>query len=89
MANQAIPEAADQAATRVANRPEISDAGSVTGVTQIESRLVAAVERRLGIAVRFLRWTLHARTGASIPVFAVPADALKAARALGLTVEVA
>lgn len=62
-----------------------SDGSSV----RLESRLAVAAEKRLGVPVRFIRWDLHRPTGASIPVFAVPIDALQPARALGLAVEAA
>lgn len=55
----------------------------------LPSRLTNAVSQRLGTDVRFVRWQEHAPTGAQIPVFAVPAHALTAARALGLTCEAA
>lgn len=53
----------------------------------IQDRLTAAVAKRLGVTVAFLRWDRDSRTGADIPVFAVPAAIIVDARALGLTAE--
>lgn len=53
----------------------------------LPSRLANHVSQRLGTDARFVRWQSDPKTGADTPVFAVPAHAVLAARALGLTVE--
>lgn len=50
----------------------------------LDARLIAAVTQRLGVPVRIVLWDEHRPTGAKIPVFAVPADKVAEARALGL-----
>jgi hypothetical protein len=52
----------------------------------LPDRLVANVAKKLGVPVSFLRWDTH-RTGAQVPVFRVPVEAVASAVALGLTVE--
>lgn len=51
-------------------------------------RGVAAISKRLGAPVTFLRWSEPDRFGAQTPVFQVPAKVASKARTLGLTVEV-
>lgn len=53
----------------------------------LESRLAKCVADKLGVAATVRRWDDCPKTGAKIPVFAVPQDALVAARAAGLTCE--
>jgi hypothetical protein len=65
----------------MANQQVMSDAAMNRGV--------AAISKRLGVAVSFLRWSEPDRFGAQTPVFAVPANVAGKARALGLTVEIA
>lgn len=55
----------------------------------LEARLAKAVTEKLGVEARLIRWDDHAKTGAKIPVFAVPAHALEAACAAGLAAEAA
>ena len=59
----------------------------VQALRRIDTGVTAAVARRLGVAVVLLRWDVD-RRGASVPVFAVPAEVVQEARALGLRVEV-
>lgn len=52
----------------------------------LEARLSKAVAEKLGVDAHVARWDDDPKTGAKIPVFAVPPSHTKAARALGLTV---
>lgn len=55
----------------------------------LPSRLANHVSQRLGTDCSFVGWQRDPKTGADVPIFAVPAHAVIAARALGLTVECA
>lgn len=54
----------------------------------LPSRLAHHVSQRLGTEATFVRWQRNPN-GSDTPVFAVPAHAVIAAKALGLTVEAA
>lgn len=52
----------------------------------LATRLAGHVQARLGVPVSFVRWDVHQKTGASIPVFNVPQSHQATARELGLTI---
>lgn len=51
----------------------------------LETRITEAAARKLGVPVQIVRWDKH-RTGADVPVFAVPDTHRVQAQSLGLTV---
>lgn len=76
------PEAARAEERRMTPREQASAIAAT-----LPSRLANHVSQRLGTEATFVRWERDPRTGADTPVFAVPAHAVLAAKALGLTVE--
>lgn len=58
---------------------------NATYFDQLAGRLTAHVSAKLGVPVEFAEWREH-KTGAQVPVFAVPATHAQQARELGLTI---